>query len=151
MRRAASGSAARPPLRAVLYHHVTDHPSPLVDQLGVSTRPDVFEAHLCKLARNYEVVSLNTVLSGEMPRRALLITFDDGYRSVAEIALPILRRLGLPSVFFITGECLDRDSLPLDNILSHLFAGVGIGRLGAVLHADTRDVRTFPQLLDLVA
>jgi peptidoglycan/xylan/chitin deacetylase (PgdA/CDA1 family) len=61
------------------------------------------------MARDYEVVSLETVLSGELPRRALLITFDDGYRSIAEVALPILRRLGLPSVFFVTGECLERD------------------------------------------
>ena len=41
--------------------------------------------------------------------------------------MPILRRLGLPSVFFITGECLERDSLPLDNLLSHLCASVPIG------------------------
>jgi peptidoglycan/xylan/chitin deacetylase (PgdA/CDA1 family) len=146
-----SGSRARPPLRAVLYHHVTDHPSSLVDQLAVSTRPDVFEAHVRKMARDYEVVSLDTVLSGELPPRALLITFDDGYRSIAEVALPILGRLGLPSVFFITGECLERDSLPLDNLLSHLCASAGFDRLGAALHPEARGTGTFPQLLDLVA
>lgn len=151
MRRAASGSGARPPLRAVLYHHVTDHASSLIDQLAVSTPPDVFEAHVSKMARDYEVVSLETVLSGELPRRALLITFDDGYRSIAEVALPILRRLGLPSVFFVTGECLERDSLPLDNLLSHLCASVGFDRLGAALHPDARGTGTFQQLLDLVA
>jgi hypothetical protein len=30
--------------------------------------------------------------------------------------LPILRQLALPSVFFITGECLRRDSLPLTTV-----------------------------------
>ena len=131
MRRAASGSGACRPLRVVLYHHVSDQGSSLVDQLGVSTPPDVFEAHVRRMARDYEVVSLDAVLSGEFPHRALLITFDDGYRSVAEVALPILRRLGLPSVFFVTGECLERDSLPLDNLLSHLSASVGFDRLGS--------------------
>ena len=77
MRRAASGSRARQPLRVVLYHHVTDYPSSLVDQLALSTPPDFFEAHVRKLARDYEVVSLDAVLSGVLPRRALLITFDD--------------------------------------------------------------------------
>jgi hypothetical protein len=151
MRRAASGPKARPRLRAVLYHHLTDHACSLVDQLAASTPPDVFEAHVRKIARDYEVVSLDVVLSGELPRRALLITFDDGYRSVAEVALPILRRLGLPSVFFVTGECLERDSLPLDNLLSHLSASVGLDRLGAALDPDARGTDTFPQLLDLVA
>ena len=151
MRRASVGSTARAPLRAVLYHHVAEQPSSLVNRLAVNTPPDVFEAHMRKIARDYDVVSLDDVLSGRLPRRALLITFDDGYRSVVEVALPILRRLGLPSVFFVTGACLDRDSLPLDNLLSHLCASVGLDRLGTAVDAQTDVTDTFAQLLDLVA
>jgi peptidoglycan/xylan/chitin deacetylase (PgdA/CDA1 family) len=103
------------------------------------------------MARDYEFVSLDEVLSGELPRRALLITFDDGYRSVADVALPILRRLGVPSVFFVTGACLERDSLPLDNLLSHLCASVGLDRLGAALDPNPGGTGAFPRLLDLVA
>jgi len=142
---------ARPRLRAVLYHHVADHASSLVDRLAVTTPTDVFEAHVRLMARDYQVVSLDEVLSGELPRRALLITFDDGYRSIAEVALPILRQLGLPSVFFVTGECLRSDSPPLDNLLSHLCASVGIGRVGAALDPYARRAGTFLELLDLVA
>ncbi len=145
------GSGARPSLRAVVYHHIADTSSSLVDQLGVSTPPDVFEANVRRMAREYNVVRLDDVLSGELPPRALLITFDDGYRSVANVALPILRRLGLPSVFFITGECLERDSLPLDNLLSHICASVSLDRLGAALDPDANRTGTFSQLLDLVA
>jgi peptidoglycan/xylan/chitin deacetylase (PgdA/CDA1 family) len=103
------------------------------------------------MARDYEFVSLDEVLSGKLPRRALLMTFDDGYRSVAEVALPILQRLGVPSVFFITGACLEDDSLPLDNLLSHLCAVVGLDRLFAAVDPDSRGTRTFSRLLDLVA
>jgi peptidoglycan/xylan/chitin deacetylase (PgdA/CDA1 family) len=148
---ALAAMVARPRLRAVLYHHVAEHASSLVDRLAVTTPPDVFEAHVRRMARDYQVVSLDEVLSGELPRRALLITFDDGYRSIAEVALPILRQLGLPSVFFVTGECLRRDSPPLDNLLSHLCTSVGIGRVGAALNPYGRRTGTFPQLLDLVA
>jgi peptidoglycan/xylan/chitin deacetylase (PgdA/CDA1 family) len=151
MRRAASDSGAPPSLRVVLYHHLTDHASSLVDRLAVSTPPEVFESHVRKMAREYEFVSLEDVLSGELPRRAVLITFDDGYRSVAEVALPILRRLGVPSVFFVTGACLERDSLPLDNLLSHCCASIGLDRLGAALDPDWRGRGTFAQLLRLVA
>lgn len=150
MRRATAGSTARP-LRAVLYHHVAEQPSSLVSRLAVNTPPDVFEAHVRKIARDYDVVSLDDVLSGRLPRRALLMTFDDGYRSVVEVALPILRRLGLPSAFFVTGACLERDSLPLDNLLSHLCASVGLDRLGSAVDPETDGTGTFAQLLGLVA
>jgi hypothetical protein len=65
----------------------------LVDRLAGSTPPDVFESPARKMARDYEFVGPDELLSGKLPRRALLITFDDGYRSVAEVAMPTLRRL----------------------------------------------------------
>ena len=107
MRFAAPGPKARQPLRAVLYHHIASTASSLVERLAVSTTPTVFEAHIRKLARDYEIVSLDTVLSGRLPRRALLLTFDDGYRSFLDSALPVLRLLGLPCLLFVTGACLE--------------------------------------------
>jgi peptidoglycan/xylan/chitin deacetylase (PgdA/CDA1 family) len=38
---------------------------------------------------------------GRLPRRAALLTFDDGYRSMRRVALPILRRFGAPAVLFV--------------------------------------------------
>jgi peptidoglycan/xylan/chitin deacetylase (PgdA/CDA1 family) len=151
MRLAAHGPRARPSLRAVLYHHIASTLSSLVDRLGVTTAPGVFEAHLRKLARDYEIVSLDTVLSGKLPRRAMLLTFDDGYRSFVDSALPVLRQLGLPSVLFVTGASLDQSTLPLDNLLSYLCASVGLERLAVALDPRARDTRTFVQLLDVLA
>ena len=149
--RAASTAGAQPRLRVVLYHHISARGSSLVDGLGVSTPPDVFESHVRRMARDYELVSLDEVLAGELPRRALLITFDDGYRSVVEIALPILQRLGIPSLFFVTGAFLERDSLPLDNLLSHSCATVGVDRLAAAIDPNLSGGVTFPHLLNLIA
>jgi peptidoglycan/xylan/chitin deacetylase (PgdA/CDA1 family) len=46
-----------------------------------------------------------TLLAGldgaALPRNPVMITFDDGYRSCRDIALPILRELGVPATFFI--------------------------------------------------
>lgn len=36
-----------------------------------------------------------------LPRRAVLLTFDDGYRSMRTVALPILERFAAPSVLFV--------------------------------------------------
>ena len=145
------GARRRVPLRAVLYHHITNHLSPLVERLAVSTTPAVFEAHVRKMARDYEIVSLDAVLSGKLPRRALLITFDDGYRSFLDVALPILRRLGLPSALFVTGACLDPYSLPLDNLLSFLCASIGLGGGGAAGDPAAGRPATFLNVLDMVA
>ena len=151
MRFATHGPKARSPLRAVLYHHVANKVSALVDRLGVHTAAEVFEAHVHKLERNYEIVSLDTVLSGRLPRRAMLITFDDGYRSFVDTALPVLRRFGLPSVLFVTGATLDPGILPLDNLLSYLCASVGLERLAVAIDPQARQTRSFLQLLNLVA
>ncbi len=151
MKIALSGSRARPSLRAVLYHHITSRLSSLVDRLAVSTPLAVFEAHMRKLARDYEVVNLDTVLAGKQPHRALLITFDDGYRSFVQSALPVLRRLGLPSVLFVSGACLDPGTLPLDNLLSYLCASIGLERLTAALDPRAPRPHNFLELLDVVA
>ena len=147
----ARTGTAHTPLRVVLYHHITNEVSSLVDRLAVSTRPTVFEAHMRKMARDYEIVGLDAVLSGNLPRRALLITFDDGYRSFVDVALPVLRRLGLPSVLFVTAACLEPYSLPLDNLLSYLCAAVGLSGLGAALDPAAVRPATFDHVLAMVA
>lgn len=73
-----------------------------------------FSQHLAHLARNFAPVSLAdveaAVLDGRpLPRGALLITFDDGERSVLEIAGPMMRRRGIPGVAFVIGGLLDTD------------------------------------------
>ena len=68
-----------------------------------------FEAH-CRLLRDTcHPISLDdwrAARSGgnPLPARPVLITFDDGYRSVATIAAPALKRYGLPAVVFACSE-----------------------------------------------
>jgi peptidoglycan/xylan/chitin deacetylase (PgdA/CDA1 family) len=41
--------------------------------------------------------------AGELPPRAVLVTFDDGDRTTYDHALPILRERGVPAVVFVVG------------------------------------------------
>ena len=116
-------------LQIVLYHHLADRPTKLVDRLGVTTAPELFDAHLARLERDYDIVDLDQVLGRRLPRRPLLITFDDGYRSILDIAGPLLKRRGLPSLFFVSGAFVEPDSLPLDNLLCWLSHEVGLGAI----------------------
>ena len=137
-------------LRVVLYHHLTDHPDELVDELRVSTPPALFEEHLEHFARRYNVVDLDQVLDGRLPSRALLITFDDGYRSVLDVAAPLLRRHGLPSVFFVSAAFVTPGSLPLDNLLCLLSHRVGPAELETALTGRPAEKQSLGELLDVV-
>ena len=89
----------------LMYHHVGDDGH-------VSTRvtEDQFRAHLEYIADNdYTVVPLGEVIAAveeqaPLPARAVAITFDDGYRSVGEIAHPLLQERGWPYTVFVNTE-----------------------------------------------
>jgi glycosyltransferase involved in cell wall biosynthesis len=63
-------------------------------------------------ALRYRVISLEELAEAlrkgnPLPRRAVVITIDDGYRDNAEVAVPILRRHGFPASVFLVSERLD--------------------------------------------
>ena len=60
-----------------------------------SISPEAFANHLKYLAKNYKVITLNEFLeirktNKELPKNLAIITIDDGYRDVFEIAAPVL-------------------------------------------------------------
>jgi hypothetical protein len=78
-----------------------------------------FSRQLSWLKRlGYHVISLEDLVQavrrGTIPKRAVAITFDDGYADNLTLAYPVLRRLGLPATIFATSQReqndWDRDS-----------------------------------------
>lgn len=109
--------ARRRCVRSVLYHHIGEDQA-CTARLGVSISPEAFERHVKLLVREYEPVSLRQVLDGDLPERPLLFTFDDCYRSVLEVAAPILRSHGVPATLFLTtGPVFGGEAL-LDHVAS---------------------------------
>lgn len=102
---------------ALLYHHVGQAIPGAYRDLTVS--PAEFEGQIRWLARHgYNGIRpadwLAWQKSGvELPRKPVLITFDDAYSDIAEHALPVLRRYGFgAAVFAVTarmGESSDWD------------------------------------------
>jgi peptidoglycan/xylan/chitin deacetylase (PgdA/CDA1 family) len=91
-----------------MYHKVNDHPG------NVLTIPvSLFDEQMALLRDlGYTVVDLEDVLAHyvdgkPLPERAVLITFDDGYRDNLENAVPILQRYGYPAVLFVPIGFLD--------------------------------------------
>jgi peptidoglycan/xylan/chitin deacetylase (PgdA/CDA1 family) len=55
-------------------------------------------------ARGYRGATLHQALSDPPAEKTVAVTFDDGFRSVATLALPILRRYGLPATVFVATD-----------------------------------------------
>jgi len=98
-------------LLAVNYHYLSED-----GQRGRAIYPislDRFAAQLDDLARGFEFVSRSDLVAAveqgaPLPARACLITFDDGLRQQVELGLPVLQQRGIPAVFFVCGEPLER-------------------------------------------
>jgi peptidoglycan/xylan/chitin deacetylase (PgdA/CDA1 family) len=96
-------------LRVLTYHRVADPADTPSLYPRVTVHPKIFAQHMRFLSQRYRVVSMEDVLQaarggylpGSLPKRAVLITFDDAYTDFAEYALPILKRFRLPVTVFV--------------------------------------------------
>lgn len=59
--------------------------------------------------RGYVGVPAREALAGEAPDRAVILTFDDAYRSVLELAKPILDRHGMRASVFVPTDWAGRE------------------------------------------
>jgi peptidoglycan/xylan/chitin deacetylase (PgdA/CDA1 family) len=101
-------------LRILCYHRVDrlDAHHTELDPTLLSATPEMFAQQMEYVAHHYCVISVEQLLEaldgGEhLPPKAVMITFDDGYRDFIMHAWPVLRRLRLPSVLFVPTDVLD--------------------------------------------
>lgn len=101
-------------LRILTYHRIADASrEPHLNPRLISASPEEFASQVHFLALHYHVVGLERVLEAfeggrSLPRRAVLITFDDAYRDFLEVAWPILQSHELPSTLFVPTAYPDR-------------------------------------------
>ena len=96
--------ASAPALAVLTYHRIGD-PAAGPPGLMSATRR-TFERQMAWLAASGRAVSLGDVLRARdggapLPRRAVLVTFDDAYTDFAADAWPVLERHGVPAVLFV--------------------------------------------------
>lgn len=76
----------------------------------LSVTPARFEEQLRLLAdRGYSGVTFSEAVLEENRSPQVAITFDDGYASTAEIALPILERMGMRATVFVPTDFMDAE------------------------------------------
>ena len=106
----AARSAAVRDLRVLAYHRVLpqlEEDRFAFDPELVSALQGEFEWQMAYVARHFQPVSCQQVVDAlhaghSLPRRAVMVTFDDGFLDNHEVAFPVLRRLGVPALFFLS-------------------------------------------------
>lgn len=71
-----------------------------------------FEIHLSYLKKNYSVISVDQLLEWyksniKLPKKPMLITFDDGDLSVYQNALPLLKKYKIPAILFVITDLIN--------------------------------------------
>ncbi len=89
----------------------------------------------------------DAIMAGSLSRPIMTVTFDDGYSSVYENALPVLEELGIRAFLYVTADYIRkgvtyRDELPLSamtwqQVREWLGAGHGVGS-HTLTHAPLR-------------
>src|SRR5919204_1100112 len=102
-------------LLAVTYHYVAEAAPPAPRSIFPVT-PAQLAAQLDVLGRSFEFVARDDVVRAvrqeqALPKKACLVTFDDGLRCQFELALPLLEPLGIPSLFFVPAAPLTEGSV----------------------------------------
>ncbi|MCL0059462.1 polysaccharide deacetylase family protein [Dehalococcoidia bacterium] len=97
----------------LMYHRV----SPKQDDWSFERlSPKNFEMQMKYFCRNYEIISLNDLVQyikqeKPFPKKAVVITFDDGYKDNYLYAYPILKKYRIPATIFLTSGHIGRGDL----------------------------------------
>ncbi|MCL6458930.1 MAG: polysaccharide deacetylase family protein, partial [Gorillibacterium sp.] len=105
----------------LMYHHLSD------DKKSSSTiTTTLFREQLNELTqRNYHFIDLKTLKSflsgGPVPDNAVFVSFDDGYESYHQLALPIMQEFNVPSINFLITSFMDGTktiNIPVMNLVT---------------------------------
>jgi len=100
-------SRRRGPL-ILLYHRIAEV---FPDPFSLCVTAEHFAQHLQTLRRQAFPISLRNLAAawgrGEAPRRAVAVTFDDGYADNLSVAKPLLDQFDVPATFFVATGYID--------------------------------------------
>ena len=123
----AASALATPGAAILMYHSVMDNPEQHGASFGsIIHSTCVFARQMEMIARHYHPVALDDlvkILEGcrPVPRRAVVVTFDDGYVDNCEIAAPVLNRLGIPAAFYVVVDSIAGGRPPWPIRVRHAF------------------------------
>lgn len=120
---------AQPGAVILTYHSIQEHPERYATTIGIDLihASSVFERHMEIVAKRFSPVTLDDILLSlrgqkSLPRRAVAVTFDDGFADNFSFAAPILSRYGIRATFYVTVGMIGTNEAPWFSRLRHAFS-----------------------------
>lgn len=84
----------------VSYHYCHPPDGPLKGTKSIT--PEAFDRQLEVLKQNFAFSTMGALMdpTSRLPEAVCVVTFDDGFKDVAEFALPLLRKHGIPATVY---------------------------------------------------
>ncbi len=95
----------------ILMYHGVDTVPAQQDPDNLFVDPEAFAEQMDALAsRGYTVIGEDDLVAWQrgasLPRKSIVLTFDDGYRSVMTHAVPVLKQHGFPAICYVSAGLL---------------------------------------------
>jgi hypothetical protein len=121
----------------LVYHSIGDAPG--------SLSPQLLDKHIDFLSSRFTIIPLKKlysgIVNGNLSKNPLVITFDDGYKNIYELALPILKKYQVTaSIFIITGYLEHKSFMTQEQIKELALYGMEIGA-HSVTHPNLRRLK----------
>ena len=101
-------------LPTLMYHHIQDKVGAKEkNQLALTVETETFRSQMEYLkAKGYRTLGMEELIAFfdmevPVPKRSVLLTFDDGYDDFYKNALPVLNELGLKATIFVSTGLMD--------------------------------------------
>ena len=102
----------------LLYHGVTKSKSFGIENYSNKhVYVDEFEKQMKWISKNKNVVSIREVTNKS---NSVSVTFDDTFKNIHDVALPILKKYKIPATFFITTGFIDSENMFWVDKLEHM-------------------------------
>lgn len=132
-------AALRRDVRILAYHRVLETANPSrfrFDPELISASTDAFRQQVALIKRRFVPMRFDALIDclehgRPVPRRAVLITFDDGYDDNHRCAWPILREAGMSAMFFVSTGHIDSGRPYAYDWLVHMLCTTRARRLQA--------------------
>tara|TARA_Y100001960_G_C14776215_1_gene883312 strand:+ start:2011 stop:2973 length:963 start_codon:yes stop_codon:yes gene_type:complete len=83
------------------FHDVSDNPSEFSKMYELSVTKENFEFQINFISEHFNTIGSDQLIEGNIPEKAAMITFDDGFKSYFTNAIPLLEKYNLPSINFL--------------------------------------------------
>jgi len=122
----------------ILIYHYVEYVEDEKDTIrkSLDTTPDVFENQIITLKEDgYVFLTMNEVgdiIEGKIdkPKKAVALTFDDGYRDFFSDVLPILKKYGVKATVYVISSFLDKPNYLFKDQLKEILK-TGLVEIGA--------------------